>query len=408
LIGIVSYLLIGYFFTRIQATKAALLALTMNRLGDMGLSIGFFALFALLGTIDYSAVFSVAPYLNENAITIISLLLFSGAMAKSAQVPLSTWLPGSMEAGSTHNLIRLSIKFLLLIKLICYSLLVCLVTKEFSGASYFINDFSFEQATQIYNLFNFSIIIYKDRDAKGNFIISPPRARDRQGRFISVADNKPVKPLTSNVLEGLVGSLLGDGSLRVNKKDSTGKLKLNTNCNYVVTLKSKEYIYFLWNLFSSLRTDTKPCPWPNPNKGLAKPAILQYHFSTRYLPVLTEMFKIWYKWDENTKKYVKKVPLNISNLLTERGLAIWIMDDGFKVGNGVGLATECFTEKEIDLLKSVLENKFGFLVTKNIRKTSTGKISFRLFISAKSKDKLFSLVLPYFIPEMLYKLNIKN
>lgn len=97
-IGIVSYLLISYFYSRIQATKAALLALTMNRLGDMGLSIGFFALFALFGTIEYSTVFSVSPYFNENAITIISLLLFSGAMAKSAQVPLSTWLPGSMEA----------------------------------------------------------------------------------------------------------------------------------------------------------------------------------------------------------------------------------------------------------------------------------------------------------------------
>jgi NADH-ubiquinone oxidoreductase chain 5 len=97
-IGIVSYLLIGYFYSRIQATKAALLALTMNRLGDMGLSIGFFALFALFGTIEYTTIFSVCPYLNENAITIISLLLFSGAMAKSAQVPLSTWLPGSMEA----------------------------------------------------------------------------------------------------------------------------------------------------------------------------------------------------------------------------------------------------------------------------------------------------------------------
>lgn len=97
-IGIVSYLLISYFFTRIQATKAALLALTMNRLGDMGLSIGFFALFALFGSIDYSTIFSIAPYFNENAITIISLLLFSGAMAKSAQIPLSTWLPGSMEA----------------------------------------------------------------------------------------------------------------------------------------------------------------------------------------------------------------------------------------------------------------------------------------------------------------------
>ena len=97
-IGIVSYLLISYFYTRIQATKAALLALTMNRLGDMGLSIGFFALFALFGTIDYSTIFSLAPYLNENAITIVALLLFSGAMAKSAQIPLSTWLPGSMEA----------------------------------------------------------------------------------------------------------------------------------------------------------------------------------------------------------------------------------------------------------------------------------------------------------------------
>jgi NADH-ubiquinone oxidoreductase chain 5 len=97
-IGIVSYLLISYYYSRIQATKAALLAFTMNRLGDMGLSIGFFALFALFGTVDYSTIFSVAPYLNENAITIISLLLFSGAMAKSAQVPLSTWLPGSMEA----------------------------------------------------------------------------------------------------------------------------------------------------------------------------------------------------------------------------------------------------------------------------------------------------------------------
>ena len=97
-IGIVSYLLISYFYTRIQATKAALLALTMNRVGDMGMSIGFFAIFGILGSLNFASVFSVAPYINEIAITIISLLLFSGAMAKSAQLPLNTWLPGSMEA----------------------------------------------------------------------------------------------------------------------------------------------------------------------------------------------------------------------------------------------------------------------------------------------------------------------
>ena len=64
---------------------------------DMGLSIGFFALFALFGSLDYATVFSLAPFVNENAITIIGLLLLTGAMAKSAQIPLHSWLPGSME-----------------------------------------------------------------------------------------------------------------------------------------------------------------------------------------------------------------------------------------------------------------------------------------------------------------------
>jgi NADH-ubiquinone oxidoreductase chain 5 len=96
-IGIVSYLLINFWFTRIQANKAAILALTMNRVGDMGLSIGFFALFALIGSLDYATVFNLAPFMNETAITIISLLLLSGALAKSAQIPLHSWLPGSME-----------------------------------------------------------------------------------------------------------------------------------------------------------------------------------------------------------------------------------------------------------------------------------------------------------------------
>ena len=96
-IGIVSYLLINFWFTRIQANKAAILALTMNRVGDMGLSIGYFALFALFGSLDYSTIFSIVPFMNETALTIIGLLLLTGAMAKSAQIPLHSWLPGSME-----------------------------------------------------------------------------------------------------------------------------------------------------------------------------------------------------------------------------------------------------------------------------------------------------------------------
>lgn len=372
-IGIVSYLLISYFYSRIQATKAALLAFTMNRLGDMGLSIGFFALFALFGTIEYSTVFTVAPYLNENAITIISLLLFSGAMAKSAQVPLSTWLPYSMEAS-----------------LLLFILISLFNAEDVCGV-----------ATQTYLLFTSAIIPIKLRDEKGRFLKGS--LREDKGRFISVPEDKIQISLTKDVLDVLVGSLLGDGSLRFNKKDKTGKNKINTHCSFAITLNSKEYIFYLWELLGVLCTQTEPRPWPNPSSGLE---VKQYTFSSRSLPVLSELYEKWYKWDELNQRYIKIVPLDIMGLLNEKGLAIWIMDDGFKVNNGVGLATESFTEEEVDRLKLVLENKFGLLVTKNPRKTKSDLSRFRLFISAKSRKNLHSLVLPYFIPQMLYKLNL--
>jgi NADH-ubiquinone oxidoreductase chain 5 len=97
-IGVASYLLINYYFTRIQANKAAILAFTMNRGGDMLMSIGFFAIFSIFGSLSYSEIFSLVPFINETTITIISLFLLGGALAKSANIPLHSWLPGSMEA----------------------------------------------------------------------------------------------------------------------------------------------------------------------------------------------------------------------------------------------------------------------------------------------------------------------
>jgi len=97
-IGVVSYLLINFYFTRIQANKAAMLAFTMNRTGDMLMSIGFFAIFSVFGTLNYGSIFSLTPYMNETAISLIALFLLGGALAKSANIPLHSWLPGSMEA----------------------------------------------------------------------------------------------------------------------------------------------------------------------------------------------------------------------------------------------------------------------------------------------------------------------
>jgi NADH-ubiquinone oxidoreductase chain 5 len=96
-IGVVSYLLINFWFTRIAATKAAVLALTQNRVGDTLLTLGLFGILWSVGNLDYSTVFTTIPYINETITTIIALFLLGGASAKSAQLFLNTWLPHSME-----------------------------------------------------------------------------------------------------------------------------------------------------------------------------------------------------------------------------------------------------------------------------------------------------------------------
>lgn len=96
-IGISSFFLIGFWTSRVQASKSAVLALTVNRVGDLVLSVGFFAIIWLCSSLDYATILPIASYLNESALTIIGLLLLGGAIAKSAQVPLHTWLPAAIE-----------------------------------------------------------------------------------------------------------------------------------------------------------------------------------------------------------------------------------------------------------------------------------------------------------------------
>lgn len=97
-IGVSSYLLINYYYTRIASNKAAILAFNQNRVGDWLLTVGFFAIISVFGTLDYDIIFSLAQSINPDLISIICLLLFLGAGAKSSVIGLHSWLPGSMEA----------------------------------------------------------------------------------------------------------------------------------------------------------------------------------------------------------------------------------------------------------------------------------------------------------------------
>jgi len=96
-VGISSYLLINFWFTRLQANKAAIKAIVINRIGDWSFSLGLFSIIWVFGTLEFATVFSLVPMIDENIITIISVLLLIGAIAKSAQIGLHTWLPDAME-----------------------------------------------------------------------------------------------------------------------------------------------------------------------------------------------------------------------------------------------------------------------------------------------------------------------
>jgi NADH-ubiquinone oxidoreductase chain 5 len=96
-VGVCSYLLVSFWFTRIAANQSSLAAFLTNRVGDALLLIGMFMLLWALGNLDYNVVFSLAPYINENIITLIGICLLIGAMAKSSQVGLHIWLPMAME-----------------------------------------------------------------------------------------------------------------------------------------------------------------------------------------------------------------------------------------------------------------------------------------------------------------------
>ena len=106
-VGLASYLLIGFWYDRPSANAAAIKAFIVNRVGDFGFALGIFACFAIFGSVDLDTIFNAAPAqvgktmefagFQSDVMLTICLLLFMGAMGKSAQVPLHTWLPDAME-----------------------------------------------------------------------------------------------------------------------------------------------------------------------------------------------------------------------------------------------------------------------------------------------------------------------
>jgi hypothetical protein len=99
---------------------------------------------------------------------------------------------------------------------------------------------------------------------------------------------------------------------------------------------------------------------------------------------------------------VKKVPHNIYDLLTPRGLAFWIMDDGSRHGSGLHISVYAFSNEDVDKLMYTLQDKFSLRCSIHYNRDKKP----RIYIFKESMGNLITLVKPYFIKEMLYKLGL--
>lgn len=164
--------------------------------------------------------------------------------------------------------------------------------------------------------------------------------------------------------------------------------------------------YLKHDALASICTESDPTPGPNPKRGLEPQ---QFGFSSRRLVSITQLDSTWYTTIEG--KSVKILPLDIKNMLTPLGLAHWIMGDGYYSDGTTKIfcsAQDNFSKQEVLILIDILEDKFGIKSTIRKRSSLSSSIVWRISISKHSMEKFILLVRPYIIPEMFYKLGLKN
>ncbi len=195
--------------------------------------------------------------------------------------------------------------------------------------------------------------------------------------------------LSQEQKEIIHGCMLGD--LHAERRNLNG----NTRLQFKYSIIYSEYVDHLFNIFK-IFTGTAPINLSyfdsRENKQKTYESI---KFQTFSLPCFNIFREVYYN-----SNGIKIIPNNIENLLTARGLAHWIMDDGYNSLNGLYLCTESFSKLENELLIEVLKNKFNLEC--GLHKHTNG---FRIYIWGSSKQNLVDLVKPYFLPSLYYKLN---
>ena len=240
-VGVCSYLLVSFWFTRIAANQSSISAFLTNRVGDCFLTIGMFAILWSFGNVNYSTVFSLAPFVNENIVTIIGICLLIGAMAKSSQVGLHVWLPMAMEGRGFRAFLKLHCMLeypvLILGPLKRYFLLGKIQEKGQSAGNFFVRSVKYLSSSETKR----EAFILKNKDFKDWFI----GFSESDGSFIINNDGYLEFKITQSSVDAQVlfyiKKSLGFGFVRIQDKSN------KTHCFRV---RDKEGLFKIISIFN--------------------------------------------------------------------------------------------------------------------------------------------------------------
>lgn len=184
--------------------------------------------------------------------------------------------------------------------------------------------------------------------------------------------------------------MLGDLSAEKRNENS------NTRLQFKQSVINEAYILHLYSIFKEYcGTEPKIMSMfdTRPSKNKEYKSI---KFKTLSLPIFNQFRELFYN-----SEGVKIIPSNLSDIFSERSLAYWIMDDGYKSVKGFYISTESFTLEEHIFLVDLLKNKFNLDCSYHIHTNG-----YRLYIKSSSKDHLLSLIKPYLINHFYYKFDL--
>jgi hypothetical protein len=369
-VGICSYLLVSFWFTRIAANQSSMSAFLTNRVGDCFLTIGMFAIIWTFGNLDYATVFSLAPFVNENIVTIIGICLLIGAMAKSSQVGQRRPLKNEEYSCFFRTLIYAG-----------------KISKALESAGpVAVHKFSNPLKSRL----NIRGVRYYSTDLTiwGKDL----------GSRVGVGLNKREKDmisLTNCTKNIIIGLMLSKGRVqRSNAITSNPRLRIGQPMEYSI------YIWYLHYLLSPY-CSTYPYLYKRKNKFIG---IMELR--TRSLACFMDIYNLFYLIESNSDK--KILPSNIYDILTREALAHWFIASKVfffckKRDSNVILASSSFSLIEIIKLMNVLLIKYEINSTLDVIGNN-----YIIKISENSHLNFKSILNPYFSNVLLTLLGLNN